>query len=142
MKKRHSFLPCVIFIYLTRDYRQRRVEIYFKTQTSCYPCFPRIVLKKILRSLFFPLKSFASIRTQLAIQGIKFITKQDTFPGVWAPSEAFRYLPPSLVIFHFRFVILQGKNHETAVKYSNRQKYAITKNNSSDEGSFVIFFQY
>ena len=28
-----------------------------------------------------------------------------------------RYLPPSLVIFHFRFAILQGKNHQTAVKY-------------------------
>ena len=78
--------------------------------------FQESYLKKF-KILFFPLESFVFIGMQLAIQCIKFNSQQVTFPCVWAPLEAFRYLPPSLVIFHFRFVILQGKNNETAVKY-------------------------
>ena len=58
MTKRDSFLPCfLLYIWSETTINGTWIEIYFKTQSYCSPCFPRIVLEKILRALFFPLES-------------------------------------------------------------------------------------
>ena len=95
---------------------------------------------KNFKIFFFPLESFVFIGMQWAIQCIKFITKQDTFPCVWVPLQAFVIFRQALLSFTFVLQYCRVKITKLLSNISNQQKHANTKNNSSDEGNLDTLF--